>query len=173
MILRHNLTKLIIWSVLDFCALSSFQRNKKKHIGITHAVSRNDSSNKHVTPEEHVAKNMWTSSSVPTWLPKPDQDQAPAKLYYVEKRQIARGSALPPAPARRSVAALSPDTDPARMLMLAWHVSSPALIGRAGFGSAWLRCVRRRIPAAAVVWNSAGDDVALYGEFSFILSSLL
>jgi hypothetical protein len=107
--------------VLDFCALSSFQRNKKKHIGITHAVSRNDSSNKHVTPEEHVAKNMWTSSSVPTWLPKPDQDQAPAKLYYVEKRQIARGSALPPAPARRSVAALSPDTDPARMLMLAWH----------------------------------------------------
>jgi hypothetical protein len=74
-------------------------------------------------PEEHVAKNMWTSSSVPTWLPKPDQDQdqAPAKLYYVEKRQIARGSALPPAPACRSVAALSPDTDPARMLMLAWH----------------------------------------------------
>lgn len=54
--------------------------------------------------------------------------QAPAKLYYVEKRQIARGSASPQALARRSVAALSPDTDPARMLMLAWHVSSPALI---------------------------------------------
>lgn len=75
-----------------------------------------------------------------------------------KKRQIARGSASPPAPARRSGMAC---------FFSCSHRQS-------GF---WKRLAAVRPKAsqaaAAVVWNSAGDDVALDGEFSSILSSLL